>query len=151
MTWTNAAAGETQGMSESATEEVRRKTEMGIAYYAQHPELVEQRLAELDQEWDIDRALLAAGAGASLFGLLYGLTFSSKWLLLPLAAQGFALQHAITGQCPPMQLMRRMGMRTRQEINTERFALKALRGDFQDLPTDATQRGTTPVLQAVER
>ena len=150
MTWANTT-NQSEETGESTSEDIRRKTEMEIAYYAQHPELIEQRLSELDQEWDIDRALLAVGAGASLFGLLYGLTFSSKWLVLPLAAQGFALQHALTGQGPPMQLKRRTGMRTRREINPERFALKALRGDFQDLPTGATERGTTPVLQAVER
>jgi len=43
---------------------------------------------------------------------------------------GFFFQHATQGWCPPIPVFRRMGVRTRREINRERYALKALRGDF---------------------
>jgi hypothetical protein len=45
---------------------------------------------------------------------------------------GFLLQHAVQGWCPPLPLLRRLGVRTADEINEERYALKALRGDFVD-------------------
>ncbi|MCA9457611.1 MAG: hypothetical protein KC587_13175, partial [Nitrospira sp.] len=43
------------------------------------------------------------------------------------------LQHAIQGWCPPVPLFRRMGIRTTHEIQQERHALKALRGDYRDV------------------
>jgi hypothetical protein len=39
-------------------------------------------------------------------------------------------QHAVQGWCPPVPLLRRLGYRTSREIDIERVALKALRGDF---------------------
>lgn len=44
---------------------------------------------------------------------------------------GFLFQHAIQGWCPPLPILRRLGFRTAEEINQERYALKALRGDFE--------------------
>ena len=43
---------------------------------------------------------------------------------------GFLLQHAVQGWCPPVPVFRRLGVRTQTEIDEERYALKALRGDF---------------------
>jgi hypothetical protein len=65
-----------------------------------------------------------------------GLTFGvlrSRWYLLSAAAAAFLVQHAVQGWCPPASLLRRIGIRTTHEINHERFALKALRGDFDSL------------------
>jgi hypothetical protein len=56
-----------------------------------------------------------------------------KWLILPIIASTFLLQYAIQGWCPPIYLLRRFGFRTRQEINLEIYALKALRGDFDEI------------------
>jgi hypothetical protein len=50
-------------------------------------------------------------------------------------AGGFLIQQALRGDCPPYQLLRRLGFRTRQEIERERYALKALRGDFDRIET----------------
>ncbi len=62
------------------------------------------------------------------------LTFNRRWLLLPIAVQSFFMQHVIQGWCPPLPVFRRLGVRTADEINTERYALKVLRGDFEKLP-----------------
>ena len=40
----------------------------------------------------------------------------------------------------PRPALRRAGVRTKDEINRERYALKALRGDFDDLPADGAGR-----------
>jgi hypothetical protein len=53
-----------------------------------------------------------------------------RLLLLPLGVALFLLQHGLQGWCPPLALFRRRGVRTRREIDLERYALKALRGDF---------------------
>jgi hypothetical protein len=65
-------------------------------------------------------------------------------LVLTLAVLGFLLQHAVQGWCPPLALLRRLGVRTRREIDAEKYALKALRGDF-DGGGDRVER----VLRAV--
>jgi hypothetical protein len=117
--------------AEEVNERIRRCTEGSIAYYAAHPDQIEQRLFELDQEWDIERALETAASTFSLTGLILGITRSSRWLILPLVVQAFFLQHALQGWCPPLPALRRLGFRTRDEIDRERYALKALRGDFE--------------------
>lgn len=90
-------------------------------------EEIERRIHELDHEWDIDRALMAAAGGVSLLGMaLSGITNSRKWLLLPTAIGGFLVQHAYQGTCAPMSLLRRAGVRTRSEIEREKEALREL-------------------------
>ena len=118
----------------SAGEQIRRQTEMRIAYFAAHPEKIAGRLRELDDEWDIERALETGSSVLSLTGFVAALVSGRKrWLLLPLAVQGFFLQHAIQGWCPPLPALRRMGVRTRAEIEAERYALKGIKGDFREV------------------
>jgi hypothetical protein len=63
---------------------------------------------------------------------------------------GFLLKHAVSGWCPPVPLLRRLGVRTRSELDREKFALKALRGDFKNLNLpERVAKNKTPV-QAVE-
>lgn len=110
---------------------VQREMLYRLDYYARHPDEIDQRLDELEAEWDAERTLQANAAGLGLLGLLLG-PLRLRYRLLPLAAFGFLLQHALRGWCAPMGLLRRLGYRTRQEIAIERQALKILRGDFDD-------------------
>jgi hypothetical protein len=114
----------------TANEEIRTLMRARVIELAGKLEAIELRLAEIEQEWDVDRTFQANAAAVSLAGLLLS-AFSRKWALLPLIASGFLLQHAMTGWCPPVEFFRRMGVRTAREIEQERFALKALRGDFE--------------------
>ena len=85
----------------------------------------------LDEEWDIERAIEANASTLALFGaLMAALRRDNRWLALPIAVTAFLLQHAIQGWCPPVPVLRRLGFRTSYEIEEEREALKALRGDF---------------------
>lgn len=118
-------------------EEIRRNTEQSIARCAaEGPAAINQRLVELDHEWDIERTLEANAATIGLVGLTLGATVDRRWFLLPAAVATFLLQHALQGWCPPLPVFRRLGIRTRSEIDIERYALKALRGDFRNLPTE---------------
>ncbi len=119
--------------SERTNAQIRRMTEANITYYARHREQIEQRLDELDQEWDIERTLEANAATLALAGTVFGTLFSRKWYIVPAIVSGFLLQHALQGWCPPLPVFRRLGVRTMREIDEERFALKALRGDFREL------------------
>ena len=91
---------------------------------------ISARIDELDREWDIERVLQAHAAGIALTGLGLGAAVDRRWLALPAAVLGFLIVHATHGWCPPLPLFRRLGARTRGEIDREKFALKFLRGDF---------------------
>ena len=112
-------------------ERILRRTEENVARYAaKGPEAITRRLAELDREWDVERLLETNAALATLIGLTLGTKVDRKWFLLPAAVAGFLLQHAVQGWCPPLPVLRRLGFRTSYEIDYERYALKAIRGDF---------------------
>jgi hypothetical protein len=113
----------------AANDRIRRRTRANVAYYADHRDEIDRRLSELDEEWDVERVLETGSSALTLSGLLLGVARSRKWLLLSLAVQGFFMQHALQGWCPPLPVLRRLGFRTADEINEERCALRALRGD----------------------
>lgn len=94
------------------------------------PAAIERRLKELDREWDIERVLEANASIMVLLTLTLGLAASRKFLGLTLLVGGFLLQHAIQGWCPPIPVLRRLGVRTAREIEIERTALRILHGDF---------------------
>jgi hypothetical protein len=127
---------------EAVNEEIRRRTEKSVECVAAGgPAAIERRLVELDFEWDIERYVETMAPTFTLLGLTLGLTRNRLWLILPFMVQGFFLQHALQGWCPPIPLLRRLGVRTCDEIEEERFALKTLRGDFRNVakgqPVDA--------------
>jgi hypothetical protein len=93
-------------------------------------ETINRHLEQLDREWDIERYLQTNAPILVLAGTLLGATVDRKFLALPAVVLGFFLQHAVQGWCPPIPIFRRLGVRTRREINREKYALKALRGDF---------------------
>lgn len=107
--------------------QIRQGADIRIAYYRQHPERIDSRLEELDQEWDIERWLATNSSLATLLGMTLGFTRSRWWFLLPVAVQGFYLQHALQGWCPPLPVFRRLGIRTHQEIEDERHELLQIR------------------------
>lgn len=132
--------------SDESNDRIRLQTFERVAFYARHVEQIEQRLRELDREWDIERTLEVNGSVLAGIGLALAARFSRWWLLLPGAVVSFCLQHALQGWCPPLTLFRRSGIRTQREIDDERTALKALRGDFADVNTndgDATKLADT--------
>jgi hypothetical protein len=125
--------------SEHVNDRIRREAGDRVARLASAgPAAIDRRLAELDAEWDIERTLEANASTLMLAGTVLGATVSPKWLFLPGAVAAFLLQHAVQGWCPPLEALRRMGVRTAAEINRERYALKALRGDFRTLPASST-------------
>jgi hypothetical protein len=105
--------------------------ESRIRKYAQRSsEDITRRIRELDREWDVERVLETNASALAFTGLLLGVTQNRKWLILPGLVLPFLFQHAIQGWCPPLPILREMGVRTRQEIDREKYALKVLRGDF---------------------
>ena len=93
------------------------------------------RIADLEREWDLERVLETAAAGLSLTGVLLGITKGRRWLVLPAGVLASLLQHSLTRKSLPVQLLRAAGVRTRREIESEKYALRILRGDFDKLTT----------------
>jgi hypothetical protein len=136
----------------SINERIHLQTHRNLAYYEGRPAEIEQRLQELDREWDVERTLETGSSTLTLTGLLLGVARSRKWLLLSLAVQGFFMQHALQGWCPPLPVLRRLGFRTQYEIEQERYALKALRGDFGHIDGNASgPKHADELLAAVTR
>lgn len=110
-------------------ERIQRATEASIEYHQNHPELIERRLQELDEEWDIERALQTNAAALILGGSILGLFVNRLFFTVPLGVSAFLLQHAIQGWCPPLRLLRQSGCRTAREIETERYALQTFKSN----------------------
>lgn len=110
---------------------IDREIDARVREYAKKSsEEITRRIGELDREWDVERILETNASALAFTGLLLGVTQNRKWLILPGLVLPFLFQHAIQGWCPPLPILREMGVRTRQEIDREKYALKVLRGDF---------------------
>ena len=119
-------------------EKIDKNIREQIIHFASQPkEVITRRIYELENEWDIERVLEANAAGIGLGSLLWGITVNKKCLAITGTVLGFLLLHSIQGWCPPVPLLRRLGVRTRREIDRELFALKVLRGDFQTVSLDS--------------
>ena len=137
--------------SDCVNEQIRRHTAERVQRLAgTSPQEIERRLRELDEEWDIERCLETMAPTITLLGIGLGLTISKKWFALPLAVQAFFLQHALQGWCPPIPVLRRLGVRTQTEIDEERYALKAVRGDFHGAEEDGKYGDARLALHAAE-
>lgn len=130
-----------------------RQTEENVACYSREGRAaIDRRLRELEDEWDIERVLETNAATAVFVGVTLGAAVDKRFFALPALVAGFLLQHAVQGWCPPVPLFRRLGFRTATEIDEERYALKALRGDFQNIaPGSDGDRGVHQVMAAVRR
>ena len=116
--------------SDTVNERIERKARERVRRLAAHPAEIQQRLRELEAEWDIERAIEANASALAFIGVALGFFHHPYWLALPALVTAFLFQHALQGWCPPVPILRRFGFRTIYEIDRERFALKAIRGDF---------------------
>jgi len=123
-------------LTEQIDDENTNATLTRLSRCASSNALVAERLRQLRREWELERALETWFASAVLGGLTLSATRDRRWLALPAVAAGFMIQHSLHGWCPPVQLLRRLGFRTAKEIGRERYALKAMRGDFAGLGLD---------------
>ena len=114
---------------EHINRQIDSDTDANIASVAgQSRAAIDRRIAELDREWDIERLLEVNASTLALTGLVLGVTVNRKWLLLPGIVLPFLLQHGLQGWCPPLPVLRRLGVRTRGEIDREKYALAKMVG-----------------------
>jgi hypothetical protein len=110
-----------------------RQTIDNIKYYSsKNAQIIDARLRELDNEWDIERMIQINAGLAAFSGALLG-SFNKRWFVIPGIAAAFLAQHALKGWSPTFSFFRRLGFRSRKEIEREKYALKMLRGDFDEI------------------
>lgn len=130
---------QSEASSADSTDRVRRSTAAAVnvridrqtdanirRYSAASREEIQERIDELDREWDVERALEVNASSLALAGLALGTSVNRKWLALPAVVLAFLFQHGVQGWCPPLPILRRLGFRTRAEIDREKYELKAL-------------------------
>jgi hypothetical protein len=111
----------------NTNDKIVQDTLNNISYYmGKSKEEIEDRIRELDEEWDIDRVFEAKTAGAIIMAAILGSKLNKKWFLMAGMEGIFLLQHALIGWSPSLELLRRMGIRTCGEINYEKKVLKSM-------------------------
>jgi hypothetical protein len=125
--------------------DIEHFTEGHLAQAASDPQRITTRLQELDEEWDIERVLQTNYGIVNLLSITLGALVARPWFLVTGFASAFMIQHAVQGWCPPVPVFRKFGFRTAREIDQERYALKALRGDFRGVDAQNPRKVTEVV------
>lgn len=127
--------------SERVNQRIEADAIKRVARYDSDPDGIASRIRELQAEWDIERVLETNASALAFMGTALGFFVHPYWLAVPAVVTAFLLQHALQGWCPPVPIFRRLGFRTSYEIDQERHALKALRGDYAGVEGAAADRG----------
>ncbi len=99
-------------------------------YIDQGEGAIDKRVRELDNKWDMEKTIRFNISVLALAGVLFGTFKKRRWSVLSVAITAFIAQHLISKWCPSLPLLKKLGMQTHKEIEREKYALKALRGDF---------------------
>jgi len=124
--------------ADSVLRRIDERTRANLMLYATaETAQIDARLEALDREWDTDRAIEAEAATTALTGIALSVLVHRAFIAVPGFVAAAVLVHAVSGWHPLLPLLRRLGVRTAREIARERYALKAIRGDFEDLELTA--------------
>ncbi len=106
-------------------------TQENINHYYNNKSRIDNRLRQLEKEMSIEQIFQLHDAAHVTVGLLLSVaTRKQKWLILPMLIAIVQSLQAATGQRLGTTLLRNYGFRTKADIDKEKYALKALRGDF---------------------
>lgn len=145
-------------MQSTLDDAIEERVKEHVRYYSTlGTEALDRRLEELDREWDMERAVTIGLSGLGLFGLAIGRLGGRSFRLLTWMSLPLLFAFTQGRWSPPSFLKETLGLRNRRIIEEERYALKALRGDFEDLDrasaaaTEALSRQATKVMEAVRK
>lgn len=138
---------ESRNLSYSADERIRSS----VLEHSLRPAAdIDRRLAQLQAEKDVECAFEMIAAVVGMAGLFLGIFGRRRYLLLPALVLPYLYRAAREGEAPPLNALRHLGMRSREEILREFYALKALRGDFQLGDHDDPASRAEQALKAVQ-
>lgn len=98
--------------------------------------VISKQIKQLNTEWDTERVLEVEAASLILLSSFMGIKGGRIWFCLSAMIGISLLNHGLLGWCPSLPIIRKMGIRTAEEINIEKTVLKILRGDFTGAGTD---------------
>lgn len=114
----------------SVNSKFQRQLQTNITRYANASNAqIDQRLAALEREWSIERVVELEAPTMIGLGAILGATLRRGWFALSALAASMVILHNTQGWYPLLPLLRRLGLRSQNEIEQERSALRALRGD----------------------
>lgn len=124
---------------DSLSAEFQEQIKANIAKYsgASRAE-IDQRLHALDREWSVERIIEMEAPTMISLGAVLGATVNRNWFALSAMAASMVILHNTQGWYPLLPLFRRLGVRSQNEIEQERSALRALRGDHKPFQTSTT-------------
>jgi hypothetical protein len=99
------------------------------------PQAISDRLDQLDRVWSAGRMTKVTIGVVIVAGLILTVLVDPWWLILPALAAVILLQYLFARVSWLGALFRVVGFRPGSEIDQEKIALKALRGDFKNLPS----------------
>lgn len=124
--------------AEAVAQEMEARLRRNVGQYLHADEAsIQQRLDQLDREWNVERFIETEAPLMILAGVGLGLAHDRRWFLLSAMAASMVLLHNLQGWYPLLPLLRRMGVRTQNEIEQERMAMRIIRGDHRHFETDA--------------
>ena len=115
----------------------RKNIRNGAAVVTEANLRVDGRIAELEKEWDVERTVELNCAILAIAGTALGILVHRRWFAVPVLAAAFLAQNSIQGWSPLIPVFKKFGFRNKKEINREKYALKALRGDFKRVGGDS--------------
>lgn len=106
-----------------------------------------RRIQGLNAEWDMERFVETKASICIMLFSLFGMKKHKFWCFLSLLGGTFLLSHALLGWCPTDTCMRRLGVRTADEIHQEKTVLKMMRKDFDNVKAGDAES----LLEAAEK
>jgi len=86
--------------SEPVNRSIRDEIAGSVRWHSRHPERIDRRLHELDEEWDIERTLEANAATLALTGSVLGIFVDKRFLAVPVVVHGFPASACPSGLVP---------------------------------------------------
>ncbi|WP_158245893.1 YgaP family membrane protein [Herbinix hemicellulosilytica] len=112
--------------------DIRSKTIRNLKIYKNCDiDEITERIRDLNLEWDTERIIEANAAILTVLFSYLGIKTGRSWFNLTAAVGICLLVHSLQGWCPILPFLRKKGIRTENEINNEKIALKILRKDFE--------------------
>jgi hypothetical protein len=120
----NPALEKARKIKEKVKENVAGRTPGNLVHYANETEsVIRQRIEALDREWDMDRMLQLNASLLTIAGVALGSRVNKNWFWLPGIVASFLALYAVKGWCPPVPVLKAAGVRTRKEIDKEKYGL----------------------------
>ena len=130
---TNRSLADPRAMNRVMDRRVEAAIGAQLRYCAGNRRRIEQRLRELDEEWDLESVLEAQASLVASLGTVVGAVVNRRLPSVSISWSA-ALVRLAASRLPLAGLLRRTGLRTSREIEIERLALRLLRGDLLSHP-----------------